>query len=88
MKRARIPNCKKMSKTKIQIKSLRGTVLFEHETEDNSVLKTVSEANLRGADLHGADLRGAKNLPEHYVKHLFPRHALCVSSPETRTAIS
>jgi len=61
-------------KTKIQIKSYVGELLFEYETENNSIKKTVEEAigrgidlwkaNLQGADLwkanlHGADLRGA-----------------------------
>ena len=56
-------------KTKIQIKTLWGTLLYEHEDEDNNVKKTIEEAvksgaNLRGADLRdadfgGADLRGA-----------------------------
>jgi len=41
-----------------------GRVIFEHDIEDNTMLKTVmaavqSDANLRGADLRGADLRGA-----------------------------
>ena len=54
-------------KTKIQIKSVLGNVLFEHE--GNSVKDVLAEAvkananlygaNLRGADLCGADLRGA-----------------------------
>jgi uncharacterized protein YjbI with pentapeptide repeats len=51
-------------KTKIQIKSVLGSLLFEYESEDNSIKKTVIEAvkqgaNLRGANLRGADLRGA-----------------------------
>ena len=51
-------------KTKIQIKSVFGTILFEHEREDNSMCKTLmeaikSDANLSGADLSGADLSGA-----------------------------
>ena len=61
-------------KTKIQIKSILGRVLFEHECDDNSVKKTVEEgagkgtdltnanltnANLRSADLGGAYLGGA-----------------------------
>ena len=45
--------------TKIQIKSYFGSVLFEYESEDNSVKKTLVEAVKRGADLKGADLRGA-----------------------------
>ena len=51
-------------KTKIQIKSVLGTILFEHEREDNSMCKTLIEAikscaNLRCADLSGANLSGA-----------------------------
>lgn len=56
-------------KTKIQIRTLWGTLLYEHEAEDNSIKKTVEEgikngaylsgADLRGANLRGADLRGA-----------------------------
>ena len=52
-------------KIKIQIKSrwLVDKVLFEYESEDNTILKTVNEANLYGADLREADLSGA-NLRE------------------------
>ena len=51
-------------KTKIEIKSFNGNVLFTHEREDNSVKKTVEEAVrqnvwLRDADLGWADLRDA-----------------------------
>ena len=56
-------------KTKIEIKSVFGSVLFEFEKENNSIKDTLIEAvkggadlggaNLRGADLRGADLRGA-----------------------------
>ena len=46
-------------KTKIEIKSIFGTLLFEHESEDNSVKKTLIEAVKRGADLRGAYLRSA-----------------------------
>ena len=51
-------------KTKIQIKTLAGSVRFELETENNSIKKTAQEAvsdgaDLRGAYLIGADLRGA-----------------------------
>jgi len=53
-----------MSKTKIQVKSICGSVLFEYEKEDNTVKDTVIEAvrkraNLSDADLSGANLRGA-----------------------------
>ena len=51
-------------KTKIQIKSVFGNILFEYEKEDNTIAKTLLEAiknnaNLRGANLCGADLRDA-----------------------------
>ena len=50
---------------KIQIKNrFNDSVLFEYESEKNSIKKTVEQAvnagaNLRGANLRGADLRGA-----------------------------
>lgn len=56
-------------KTKIEIKSVFGNVLFTHECEDNTIAKTLEEAvksdanlryaNLRSADLSYADLRSA-----------------------------
>ena len=51
-------------KTKIQIKSIFGSVRFELECENNSFRNTVLEAvkvgaNLRSANLSGADLRNA-----------------------------
>ena len=51
-------------KTKIQIKSYMGNLLFEYEAEDNTIKKTLQGAVLRGAvlqaaDLQNADLRGA-----------------------------
>ena len=51
-------------KTKIQIKTLSGSLLFELEKENNSIKDTLIEAvkintDLRGADLQGAALRGA-----------------------------
>jgi hypothetical protein len=55
-------------KTKIEIKSVFGSVLFELEKEDNTIKDTIIEAVKRGADLgyadlRGADLRGAKDVP-------------------------
>ena len=56
----------------LQIKTILGRLLFEHEKEDNSILKTLvnavgQDANLQGADLRGANLQGADlqgaNLP-------------------------
>ena len=52
-------------KLKIEIKNrFTGKILFEFETENNTVKTTLLEAikqgaDLRGADLQGADLRGA-----------------------------
>ena len=46
-------------KTKIEIKSIFGDLLFEFEKENNSVKETLMEAIKRGADLSGADLRRA-----------------------------
>jgi hypothetical protein len=43
-------------KTKIQIKSLFGKLLFEYEKDDNTILKTLLKAIKSGADLSGADL--------------------------------
>ncbi len=72
-------------KTKILIKSrFTYKVLFEFETKDNTIKKTVEEAikkganlrradlrraNLRGADLWGANLWGAKNLKFYWHIH-------------------
>ena len=59
----------KTMKTKIEIKSVFGSVLFEFEKENNSIKDTLIEAVKSGADLGGAylgdadlgdaDLRGA-----------------------------
>ena len=46
-------------KTKIEIKSVFGKVLFEYEKENNTIKDTIIEAVKRGADLGGADLGGA-----------------------------
>jgi hypothetical protein len=46
-------------KTKIQINSIFGRLLFEYECEDNTIAKTVTEAKKSGADLSGANLSGA-----------------------------
>jgi len=46
-------------KTKIQIKSLWGSVLFEFEKEDNTIKDTLEEAVKNGANLNGASLDGA-----------------------------
>jgi hypothetical protein len=54
-------------KTKIKIESIFGKLIFEHETEDNTIKKTLEEAVKSGADLRGAYLRGA-NLGEDWGK--------------------
>jgi hypothetical protein len=46
-------------KTKIQIKSIFGKLLFEFEKEDNTVKETVIEAKNSRADLSDADLSDA-----------------------------
>ena len=46
-------------KTKIEIKSIFGNVLFSFEKENNTIKDTLVEANLRDADLGGADLEDA-----------------------------
>ena len=46
-------------KTKIEIKTLFGLVLFEFEKENNSIKDTIIEAVKNRADLRGADLHGA-----------------------------
>jgi len=49
-----------MSKIKLQIKNrFTGSILFEYESENNTIKETVLEARKRGADLQGADLQGA-----------------------------
>jgi|GEM_PF-3419410 len=46
-------------KTKIQIKSVLGKLLFEYECENNSIKKTVEKAVKEKADLRSANLRSA-----------------------------
>lgn len=49
-----------MEAIKLQIKSRRtGNILFEYESEDNIIKKTVEQAVSGGADLGGANLYGA-----------------------------
>ena len=49
----------KAEKTKIQIMSIYGEVLFEHESVDNTLKETVEKAVEDGASLDGANLYGA-----------------------------
>ena len=44
---------------KIQIKSIWGSILFEYEKEDNTILQTLIAAIKEGAYLEGANLKGA-----------------------------
>ena len=46
-------------KTKIEIKSIWGEVLFSFEKENNTIKDTVEEAVRQGASLDGANLNGA-----------------------------
>jgi hypothetical protein len=46
-------------KTKIQIKSMFGKLLFEYETENNTVAKTLEQAAKEGANLQFANLKSA-----------------------------
>jgi hypothetical protein len=46
-------------KTKIEIKSIFGDLIFEFEKENNSIKDTLIEALKHGADLRSADLYGA-----------------------------
>ena len=46
-------------KTKIEIKSIWGSVLFSYEKEDNTIKDTLEEAIKSGANLRGANLGGA-----------------------------
>lgn len=64
-------------KTKIEIKSVSGKVLFEYQTENNTIAKTVTKAvqeseNLRYADLSSAILRSANlssaKLDKRYIQ--------------------
>ena len=49
-----------MKKIKIEIKHwITGSVLFEYESEGNTILETVKKAVSEKKDLTGADLRGA-----------------------------
>ena len=48
-----------MTKTKIQIKTYWGSVLFEYISKDNTLKQTLEQAVSEGANLRGADLRDA-----------------------------
>jgi hypothetical protein len=66
-------------KTKIQIKTFYGSLLFEFEKKNNSIKETVVEAvknkaNLQGANLQGAYLQGA-NLQGAYLQRAYLQRA-------------
>jgi len=61
-------------KTKIQIKSIFGKVLFEYEKENNTIKDTVIAAVLRSADLNYADLSSA-NLHSANLRYADLRYA-------------
>ena len=62
-------------KVKIEIKNrFTGKILFEFETENNTILKTLKEAIMRGAYLSGADLRDA-DLRGAYLRGAYLRGA-------------
>ena len=44
---------------KIQIKSIYGSILFEHSSENNTIKETLERAIKENADLYNADLRSA-----------------------------
>ena len=46
-------------KTKIEIESVSGSILFEFEKEENTIKDTLFEAIKSDANLYGADLRDA-----------------------------
>jgi hypothetical protein len=46
-------------KTKIEVKSIYGNVLFSYESKNNTLKNTLVKAVSEGAYLQGADLRGA-----------------------------
>ena len=46
-------------KTKIEIKSIFGDLIFEYEKENNTIKDTLLEAIKNGANLYGANLYGA-----------------------------
>ena len=50
-------------KTKIEITSVSGQLLFEYEKEENTVKDTLMKAIESGANLCGANLCGAKDIP-------------------------
>ena len=68
-------------KTKIELKRMKGDVIFSHECEDNSVAKTIDALRTSGAgfDLYSADLRNAylrnADLSDADLRYADLRHA-------------
>lgn len=59
-------------KTKIEIKSILGNVIFTYEAENATIKDAIQNAilqktKLSGADLRGDDLSGAKNIETAYI---------------------
>lgn len=52
---------------KIQIKTWLGKVIFEYESENNSIKETLLESIKRGANLRGANLSDAENKETAYL---------------------
>ena len=71
----------------IQIKTLFGKLIFEYESENNSIKETLLEAiksgadligaNLIGANLSGANLIGAENIETAYLP-IFCKWTPCI----------
>lgn len=66
----------------IQIKTLFGELIFEYESENNSIKETLLEAiksgaDLSGADLRRADLRRAENIETAYLP-IFCKWTPCI----------
>ena len=68
-----------MTKTKIQIKTYWGSVLFEYSKKDNTLKQTLEQAVSEGANLRGADLIGA-NLTDADLREI---QAITQIIPET-----
>ena len=72
-------------KTKIEIKNkITGKILFEFETENNSVKKTVMEAVNKRAYLGGVYLRGIKILKTSVFTGLYEYIAMPIISEDNQ----
>ena len=70
---------------KIQIKTWFGKLIFEYESENNSIKKTLLEAIKSGADLSNADLSGA-DLSGADLRRADLRHADLIRAENIETA--